>query len=332
MNRSAALLLYVIALLSEPPDRLAGIEQIWKPCGVPQIGFFGDVTTVIGNGAKTIYYRSGTGPWATNPMTFNATHALARLSNGHWLIVDTDNHRLVQLPDLAGTGSPIVRSEMAGVTPKRPHDVIVDPSGYAYVIDGNRRLYRFKDLTGQIDVWTFTPDELGYARSLSWFDDRLHVINSSRGEVLRIDDYTQRRFTTFRSPRPETLIGLEAKGADPAPPHKDFDGGALAHTGLVLNDVDKHGPWYYGTNYFAPNYALGGDTRPARLIRWRTWDDFAHGRWQDLSARIPEDETPLIPYYITIREGILYASVSPATDAACTKTRILRLDLDRLPD
>src|SRR5262249_32546223 len=66
-------------------DRLAGLDGIWKACGVPQIGFFDDFTTVIGDNARTVYYRQGDGAWTTTPMTFNGAHALARLANGQWL-------------------------------------------------------------------------------------------------------------------------------------------------------------------------------------------------------------------------------------------------------
>lgn len=314
------------------PDRLAGLTAVWKACGVPQVGIFGDVTTVIANQAKTIYYRRGAGPWATTPFEFNGTHALTRLPNGRWLVVDTENHRLVQLNDLGSSAASAARSELAGVTPKRPHDVIVDPaSGDVYVVAGDRRLFRFTDLEGPIDVWTFTPEEMGYVRALSWFDGRLHLASSSRGEVIRIEDFAQRRYTRFRSPRPSQLRGLPSTQLSAADSRNDFDAGALSTTGLILNDVDKFGDWYYGTNDFLVSHALGADTRPARLIRWKTWDDFERGKWQDLSERIPNDDTPLVPYFITIHDGVLYTPVSRTADDMCEHSKILQLDLKSLP-
>jgi hypothetical protein len=209
---------------------------------------------------------------------------------------------------------------------------MVDPgSGDIYVVAGDRRLFRFKDLEGAIEAWTFTPEEMGYARALSWFDGRLHIINSSRGEVIRIDSYEERRFTKFRSPRPGKPRGLPSTQVNPSESRGDFDAGALSTTGLILNDVDKNGDWYYGTNDFLTTHALGADTRPARLIRWRTWADFERGQWQDLSANIPEDETPLVPYFITIHDGVLYTPVARSTDDACAHTKILQLDLATLP-
>ena len=95
---------------------------------------------------------------------------------------------------------------------------------------------------------------------MSWFDGHLHIIDSSRGEVIRIDDYAKHRFTTFRSPRPDRT--------NPKPflsyGDHDFMGGSLSVTGLILNDVEKAGDWYYGSNMFTRDFALGGDPRPTR--------------------------------------------------------------------
>jgi hypothetical protein len=246
---------------------------------------------------------------------------------------DTAHHRMVQLDDLSGQGRVIFRSELAHHKLFRPHDQIVDPVTHeVYMIDGNRRLFRFRDLEGLAEVWTFAPSEMGYARALSWFDGHLHVIDSSRGEVVRIDDYSRRHFTTFRSPRPASMHGILADMPKSRVYH-DYPAGALSTTGLVLNDVDKDGDWYYGSNYFTPPYASGADTGPARLIRWRTWADFEQGRWQDLSAYIPPADIPLMPYFLTIHDHVLYTGVgiSNMPQYRCKQDQLLALNLGSLP-
>jgi RNA polymerase sigma factor (sigma-70 family) len=131
------------------------------------------------------------------------------------------------------------------------------------------------------------------------------------------------------------IHGVPQREIAPESAGLDFDAGALASTGLVLNDVRKSGDWYYGSNDFLVGWSMNQDTRPARLIRWRSWSDFTQGRWQDLSGLIPDSYNPLdplTPYYITIQDGVLYTPVNPTlTDRPCEHTRILRLDLARLP-
>ena len=269
-------------------------------CSVTSVGFFGDVTTVIAGGsAKALHFRAGLGTWRDAALALNSPHSILRMPNGHWLINDTNNHRIVEMDELSGHGRNAIHEELAGIRLNRPHDQILDPvTGHIYLIDGGRHLFRFRSLKGPIDVWTFaSPREMDYARALSWLDGKLHIIHSSRGEVWRIDDYNRHRYTVFRSPRPSV------NSARSATPYRDFPAGALAVTGLVLNDVEKVGDWYYGTNFFTASYAHGDDPSPARLIRWRTWGDFGNGHWQDLSHLLPKD---VVPYFLTAHRGTLY--------------------------
>ena len=317
-------LLLTISVSAAEKDRLAGLAELGNLCDTPQIGMFGEVTTIIAHG--NIFYRTGEGPWTKSPMEFSG-HSLARLPNGRWLMNDSRNNRVIQVDDLSGKGR-VMRSELAGFALTYPHDQIVDPkTGDIYVIDSNRRLFRFKDLEGRIEAWTFTPDQMGYDRSMSWFDGYLHVIVSGRGEVIRIENYAERRFTAFRSPR------TGRKNAKPflSYDERDFMGGALSTTGLILNDVDKAGEWYYGANEFTPEFAFGGDTHPARLIRWRTWADFEQGRWEDLSSYIPQSDIPYVPYFLTIHNNVLYAPLFKHRGDTCEDGKILRLDLASLP-
>ncbi|MDR3511187.1 MAG: hypothetical protein P4L73_06115 [Caulobacteraceae bacterium] len=321
------------ALGADSSGRLSGLAPVLgKYCDITQLGVFGDVTTILGDDG--LYYRRGSGGWTKSPISLSGAHALTRLPDGRWLILDTEKHRLIQVDDLAGAGM-VVRTELAGIKLKRPHNVVVDPlTGYVYVIAGDRRLFRFKTLEGPAEAWTFKPAELGYARSVSWFDGHIHIIHSSRGEVLRIDDFDRRRYTRFSSPRPRALRGATSLQVPES--HIDFDAGSLASTGLVLNDVQKSGGWYYGSNDFLVGWAMGQDTRPARLIRWKTWSDFQNGEWQDLSGLIPQSYDPLdplVPYYITIRDGILYTPIDVSLDEEhCGRDSIFHVDTASLPE
>ena len=299
-------------------DRLVGAMDVLRGCAPLHVGFFDDVTTVSGG---AVFYRNGNGPWAKIPVDdLDDAHSIARLPGGKWLINDTDHHRMIQLEDLSGRGEITIRSELGGFQLNRPHDQIVDPkSGDVYVIDGNRRLYRFKDLRGAVDVWTFAPNELGYVRGMGWFDGHLHLAGASTGTIVRIDDYGKRRFTTFRSPY-----------GPPQPP-------ASASAGtLVLNDVEKSGDWYYGASFYAASGTAGYDTHPAKLIRWRRWTQFEKGEWEDLSEYITENRDHVVPYFMTIHDkklytGLIDVSARPGnSERSCNYAHILELDLATL--
>lgn len=264
-----------------------------------QVAFPGDLVTVMDLKNNRILYCPHGQDWRVSPITLRGGHSLARLPNGHYLINDTENGRMLEAASLA-RGEVTVRTELAGFALRRPHDQLVAPeTGDAYVIDGNLRLFRFRELNGPAEAWTFTGDQLGYARALSWFDGALHVISSSRGQVVRIDDYGRRLCTTW------TAGGKR----------RDAPAGSFATTGLVLNDVEKFAGRYYATNYFTRSYAEGADPNVARLICFETWKDFEAGRWEDLSARIPGG---LVPYFLTAHGNRLYCAAfnheSPGDD------------------
>lgn len=263
-----------------------------------------------------VHHLDADGRWQAPRQDLNGAHSALRLADGSWLVNDTDHHRMVRFAQLSGEGRRWIASQLAGFPLHRPHDQVLDPeTGHIYVIDGERRLFRFRSLEGPAQAWHFSPDEIGYARSLSLLDGKVHIIHSSRGQVIRIDDYDERRYTVFASPRHQD--------GPPGSPHPDRDvpAGALSSTGLVLNDVEWFDGWYYGSNYFTGEYARGADTRPGRLIRWRDWTDFEAGRWQDLSGHIPEG---LVPYYLTVHDGHLYVP-SFNHEKPCQGDTIVRL-------
>jgi hypothetical protein len=312
-------------------EQLAHLASIAPLCGISDIGFYGDTMTVMMQDAsvkagnvRRVYYKRGNDEWRASPIDLNGAHSVTRMPNGDWLIDDTDNDRLIQVADLSGAGRRIEANQLGFYKLSRPHNEIVDPTtGFVYVIDGNQRLFRFKQLDGPNEVWTFSTKDLGYDRSLFWFDGHLHIIDSSRGEVIRIDDYDKRRFTKFKSPRPAHPKG-NLQEIDPKIP--DFPAGELETTGLIPTSVRKFGHWYYATNAFYPTFASGGDVRPARLIRWQSWKAFSRGRWEGLSAQIPEESVPLTGYFLSVDDGVLFTGL--ASEAApCVKHPFLALDL-----
>ena len=319
--RLATVIATICAATTSARADVGGFEDLPKPvlaCGTPQVGFFDEFITVIGPNTDArgealagdaVYFRRGGGPWEKTQQVFNGAHALTRMPTGKWLIADTGNNRLVQMDDISGAGHIAFRSTLAGFKLNRPHYALALPvEGYVYVIDGKRRLFRFRDLEQRAQVWTFTAKQLGYARSLSWFDGHVHIIVSGRGQVLRIESFEKHRYTVFRSPRP--VITPLPIFAIYNSPYMDFGAGALTSTGLVLNGVEKVGDWYYGSNNFIVQYSLGDDTRPARLIRWRNWVDFQRGKWQDLSGYLPASDIPPVPYFLSVHKGSLYAGVN----------------------
>ena len=319
--------------------RLSAIGALYSKealCSTAQVGRFGNITTIIGE--TSIYYRYDGTDWAVVPLKFSGAHAITRLTNGHWLVADTGNHRLVELTKLDDVRGAVIRDRFPeGGVLARPHFVLQGPDGYVYTVDteSGLRLIRFRTLNGRAQVWKFDVNELGYVRSLAWFDDHLHVISSSRGEVLRVDDFARHQFTVFHSPRPiEAQARWKRDPSELGPfTRNDFFAGALSTTGLVLNHVEKVDGWYYGTNDFMVKYSFGGDTHPARLIRWKTWANFEQGAWEDLSALIPSGKTatPLHPYFITKDDGLLYIPVSGDDgDTPCDPGAVLQINLHQL--
>lgn len=305
------LLLGVTAASSSGPSALAS-ELRAKPYApaegasqtlvtATQIAFLKGMEVISDLGHSRFLYRpekrDGTGgPWLVSPVKVKGQHSLTLGGDGLIYADDTENNRLIAFPDLATTACQATLS-IAGKTFSRPHDVVFEPrSGWLYAVCGNRRLYRFHAFGKDESFIQFTEREMGYARALSVVDGKLYVINSSRGEVIRIDDFAARKFTVFRSPGKR----------------EDAPAGAWEKTGLVLNDVDFYNGYWYGTNFFVDSYAPGCDTDRFRLIRWKSWPDFEAGRWEEISDLIPKG---MIPYYLTAHRGKLFVAAFHKKDS-----------------
>ena len=89
--------------------------------------------------------------------------------------------------------------------------------------------------------------------------------------------------------------------------------GSWETTGFIPNDIEFYDGYWYLSNFFHPVYASGTDHNQFKLVRFRTWDDLASGRWEELSQLLPDAQ---IPYFFTIHEGSLFLVAFNATTAA----------------
>ncbi|MDG6094247.1 hypothetical protein LOC54_03820 [Acetobacter sp. AN02] len=274
---------------------LKEIERLNLLCRPTQIVFAGDTDAIAASGNGRIFYRRNGGHWETSPVETKGGRALVRLPDGRWLICDTENRRLLLVSDLSGKEAATPVSALGGITLERPLDILMEPgTPFIWLLDSGHRVFRFTSVDSPATVLQFHhPQEIGDPRGLSFFDGRLHIIDSSRGEVMRIDDFWDRRYTVFRAPRP------------PGTP-RDVPAGSMSTTGPVLNDVQKIGEWYYGSDFFSPTYAKGGDITPGRLLRWRNWKDFQSGKWEDVTPLLPGGDVRVTPFFLTAHNDSLY--------------------------
>jgi hypothetical protein len=269
-------------------DRSASADGSYSPA---QLVYLRGFEVVVDAGAgRLLYRRAGSlEPFATTPVELNEPHAVALGGDGSFYVVDTGNDRVVRCEDLE-RGECTSAGAIAGQPLSRPHDIVLEPeSGLLYVIDGDRRLYRFRSFGVDEAVLQFRPREVGYARALSVVKGRVYVVGSNLGQVLRVDNFERRRFRTFTAP------GKRKRAA----------WGSWESTGLVLNDVERFAGYWYGSNYFSAYAAAEGDGNRFRLIRWRSWSDFEHGRWEDLAHLL---DRGVVPYFFTVVGDRLYVA------------------------
>lgn len=215
----------------------------------------------------------------------------------------------------------------------KPHYIIYNPNdGYVYFVDadyGNpdKYLYRFNEFAADkierinlldktnINLRSNLKEQIlssdgkensyeykngkGYVRSLSIINGKLYIINSSHGEVIRLDELDNFsdgniKFTRFRN-----------YTASIAP------AGTYASTKVTLNHIEYYNGFWYGANFFHKDFNEKDtlDYHEYNLVRWKTWDDFENSRFTDLSYLITDNR--FLPYHFTKHEGKLFIGTVP---------------------
>jgi hypothetical protein len=250
------------------------------------IAFLNNLEIISDAGNNRFAYRpqGSTGNYKISPVAVNDQHSLT-WCNGTYYAVNTNEHEIIEFADIVNDSGSVV-ANYSGITLKRPHDIIYNATdGFVYALDRNMGLTRFKPNTKSAAEVSDVDSILNYARSLTIVDGVVFIINSKKGEVIKMKDFNN--WTVYKSPGKK----LER----PA--------GAWDRTALVLNDVERYGDYWYGSNFFTSSHAEGHDYDKYRLIRWKTWEDFQNGNWEDLSNLLPKDA---VPYYFTVNNGSLY--------------------------
>ena len=252
------------------------------------IGFFNGLEIISDAHNNRFAYRpkGSKNNFKISPVAVHDQHSLT-WCNGTYYAVNTNEHAVIEFSDISkDKGNPLVN--YSDLVLERPHDIVYNPvDGYVYVIDNKQGLTRFKPETSVPADVSKVGSELNYARSLTLVDGEIYISNSSQGEVVHMKDFND--WTVYKSPGKKL----------------DYPAGAYDRTGLVLNDVERFNGYWYGSNYFTGSYADGHDFDKYRLIRWRTWEDFQKGNWEDLSPLLPKGT---VPYYFTINRASLYVS------------------------
>lgn len=264
-------------------------------CWLVHHGVFGRWETLLDVMPGSLRFRrinrrkAAPGPWRRRRLNLARPHRVVVQPDGSAIVADTQHDRLVVLPHLEH-GVPRSRSRIGGRKLVRPHDVVWNAEDRChYVIDAHA-LYRLPSPTAPGEAWAIHRNRLGYARGVSVIDGKVHIIASTRGSILRVDNFAARKLTEFCAPG--------KRRAAPA--------GSWLDTGLVPNDLTHLDGWYYATNYFSPDHARRGAATRYRFIRWRTWEEFRAGAWQDLSAVLPAG---LVPYFMTVVKSAIHVVV-----------------------
>jgi hypothetical protein len=193
---------------------------------------FRDGLEVVTDGRRLHFREESAAAFRASPLDgLNDAHTVAYNPRDElFYIADSGNHRLVALRDPSRGEVTRTSARLAGIPLDRPHDIVCDAAtGWLYALNPNRAVvFRFKGF-GQDESALDLSGHLGYSRSLSVAEGKLYVIGSSAGKVVEIDDFgasTWRSYTSFGKRR-------------------DAPAGSWKSTGLVLNDADYYGGYWY---------------------------------------------------------------------------------------
>lgn len=257
-----------------------------------QIAFRGK-TEIVTAGDRLYYRKDSQSPFRESPIK-GLEDAHSVVFNPHdrrFYVTDTGHHRLMTFRDPASNQLQNSVTSLAGVKFDRPHDIVVDRTGgWIYSLNPHSgHVFRFKTRGKEASAWDLSQ-HLGYSRALTFAGGKLYVVGSSVGAVIEIVDFDQKKYKVHKS------FGKK----------KNAVAGSWKLTGLVLNDVDFFKGYWYATCYFCPQYAGNQDCDQNKFIRFKTWQDFEEGTWDDLSRFLP---SKVVPYYLTPRQDSLYIAV-----------------------
>ncbi len=255
------------------------------------IAFHGEMEIITDLRNHRFVYRSGPdSEFEVSPVRVKGPHSvLFNPIDGLYYANDTDNSRMIAFRDIAKAELTAAADTMAGIKLSRPHDQVLDKdSGWMYMINPtDPAVIRFRAL-GVEESSLDLSEHLRYSRSLTFADGKLHVVGSSSGRVVVIHDFELGEYDVHTS--------WGKKRSAPA--------GNWGRTGLVLNDIALYDGWWYASSYFSPAHSQPGeDYDKNKLIRFRSWDDFTSGNWEDLSELLPAE---IVPYYFTVHRESMF--------------------------
>jgi hypothetical protein len=219
------------------------------------------------------------------------------VSPARYFVADTrgcDNDgRIVSFESLSDPDIYSDTDTIGGIDLSRPHDLEFNPEDdYFYGVTAPladcdsasaKVLFRFKDIgveEGTLDLGGERADDEFYMRSVTIVNGIVYAVNSFGPEVIRIDDFEHAQTTVYTA---DSSFSAQLQG------------------------IEFHNGWWYGTGD-----NLGG--HGPMLARWRNWDEFESGTWEDLSHLIYPDEGSISisgsrAYFLTRWNGRLFFTV-----------------------
>ncbi len=270
-------------------------EGKYPPCvGCSQIYFTQTEEILVSNRNNTLFVRAKEkNSYMTAPLSLSGPHSiLYNPDDKLYYLNDTENNRILVFSSLKSGKIDKEITSIAGVKLVRPHDIVRDPvAGWLYTINPNDPIiFRF-DKTGKKTSFLDLSNVLGYSRALSFIDGKLYIAGSSHGRIVEIADFDKGKYTVYQS-------------ADKKIPASS---GNWQTNGLIINDMDFFRGYWYVSSYFYPSpSSIKLDNDKNKFIRFRNWNDFKTGNWQDLSGLLP---IGLTPYYLTVQQNNLYIAM-----------------------
>ncbi len=243
--------------------------------------------------SSLLYRKVGFSLFQKSPLYLKGPHSILFNSRDQlYYINDTDNNRVLTFSSLeSGTIVKEIKT-LAGLSLHRPHDIVQDPgTGWLFTLNpSGPTVLRFSH-TGLNERALDLSKELGYSRSLSIVNGKLYVVGSSAGKVVEIEDFETGQYKVYQS----------------AGKKKTAHSGNWHTHGLIPNDIEFYQGNWYVTSFFHPSSnAPHVNLNTNKFIRFKSWQDFENGSWEDLSHLLPDG---LVPYFLTIHKEGLYIAL-----------------------